>query len=222
MRDILGVLVSTGFVVLVLVVAQLMVTRRIVTAPVARKIIHISVAHWWLIAMAMNESLVAALIGPVFFVAFNFVAKKLDLMRALEPKGESSYGTVYFPISLIVLVFFTFGGHFATAVGAVGCLVLGYGDGLATLFGRALRSPRLRIFGATKTVAGSATMFLASAVVVYVVAVLSEFPAGPAILAALATAAVATVLEAATPFGLDNITVPIGSALFYGIMFAPV
>lgn len=221
MSEVIGVFVSTGFVFVVIVVAQLLVRSGALEPPVTRKMVHISVAHWWLIAMTLNSTLVGALVGPVFFVVFNFVSKKLGLMKALEPEGETGYGTVYFPISLVVLVFLTYGGPLPLFVGAAASLVMGYGDGLATLVGTAIPSPSVRLFAGRKSLAGSATMFLASAAVLFVVSIAGGFSVGTAVGAATAVAAVATIVEFFAPFGLDNITVPITTAVFYGFVFVP-
>ncbi len=221
MSEIVGVIVSTGFVFLVIIVAQLLVRSGTLDPPVTRKIVHISLAHWWLIAMTLNRTIAGALVGPIFFVVFNFVSKKLGLLKALEPEGETGYGTVYFPVSLVVLVLLTYGGPLPLFVGAAASLVMGYGDGLATLAGKALPGPSVRLFGGHKSLAGSATMFGAAAVVLFLVSTTSGFPIETAIAAAAAVSAVATIAELFAPFGLDNITVPISTAVFYGFVFVP-
>ena len=101
---------------------------------------------------------------------------------------------------------------------ALGCAVLGmgYGDGLASLVGRHVRSPKLWK-DSKKTVAGSATM----AVVTFIVVLLVKhfYGSGDNILLSAAVCSVgATLVEALTPFGLDNISVPLTIYVIAGLL----
>ncbi len=100
----------------------------------------------------------------------------------------------------------------------VGVLVMGWGDGCAGLLGARFGKTGIRIWGRKKTVPGTATMLLVSFVVTLVVMMASRPPASglPAAAAvSLATAAVAVCLELVTPWGIDNLTISVGSALFF-------
>ena len=66
-------------------------------------------------------------------------------------------------------------------------------------------------------------MFLASVVVTLLLILVSGNPAPSlpmTVTACLSTATVATCLELFTPWGLDNITIPVGTALFFSGAFA--
>jgi phytol kinase len=221
MGEIAGIIVAFAFIFAVIGVAQLLVTRKAVTPPVARKIIHISVAHWWLIAMAFHEALWAALVGPIAFIVLNYLSYRGQVVTAMDSDDSSgNLGTVYFPISLLVLVVLTFGGNMPLYVGAIGVLVMGYGDGLASLFGTHFGRPHRTIFRSSKSFVGSVTMFVASSLVTLTVISVSGSFSGSLILAALVTGAVATLIEYVTPFGLDNLTVPILTSLFFAGVLA--
>jgi phytol kinase len=107
-------------------------------------------------------------------------------------------------------------------VGGIGVLIMGWGDGLASVVGeRAGR--QFRVWGGRKSLAGSAAMFAASLVVCLVFTLLfGRRLSGslPILAAAAATAALAAGVELLTPFGLDNLTVPLLSSLFYLGVFA--
>ncbi|MBO4394531.1 MAG: hypothetical protein J5800_09325, partial [Spirochaetales bacterium] len=104
---------------------------------------------------------------------------------------------------------------------AMGCAVLGmgYGDGLASLVGKATKSKRLGSW-TKKTVAGSLTM----ACITFIIVVLIEIYIGRTsfssqlMLISLLTSVVATAVEALTPFGLDNLSVPIAIYLILGFV----
>jgi phytol kinase len=130
-------------------------------------------------------------------------------------------GTIYFPIALLVNVLLTWAGSIPIWIGGLGIMIMGYGDGLASLVGERFGRRPIIIFGNRKSVAGTVTMFLASAAVSAVfILVFADAPSqgitAPTVaVAALTTAAAATLIELLTPFGLDNLTVPIITALLF-------
>jgi phytol kinase len=74
----------------------------------------------------------------------------------------------------------------------------------------------LRVFGSRKSLTGNLTMLVVSfAVLALLIAWQGLSPVLPA---AVGLALVATLVEAMTPFGLDNLTVPLASALAYGMV----
>jgi phytol kinase len=127
------------------------------------------------------------------------------------------------------MVLLTWGGPVPIWMGGLGILVLGWGDGLASIVGERTGSGILKVLGNRKSLAGSATMFVASSFVTLAFFLVFALPnealvagglvasigtAATVTVGVLATALVATVVELVTPFGLDNLTVPIVTALF--------
>lgn len=219
-----GVILSFVFVFGVLGVAGLLLKRQVVSATVSRKLVHIGVAHWWLIAMYFFDDWRYAIVGPVAFILINLASYLFRLLPAMEHEVRSrNLGTVYFPVSLLVLVLLSWAGTMEIWVAGIGIMVLGYGDGFASLFGEQYARSNFRVFGNDKSVIGSLVMFFASLAVVIVFIVAFGGPqwgTGEILVAGLATALVATVVETLTPFGLDNLTVPILTALFCSAVFA--
>ena len=95
---------------------------------------------------------------------------------------------------------------------SVGCAILGmgYGDGLAALVGRKLGNRKLN-FKSNKTVAGFGTMATVTFIIVFIVKLSfgTTAPVYLVFLLSIACALIAALVEAYTPFGLDNITVPL-------------
>ena len=224
MSDLIGLLIAYLTIPAIIAGAQLLLSAHLVDATVARKLIHVGVSHWWLIAMRFHTSTAFALVGPVSFVLINALVYRYHLLSAMEePDHRRNLGTIYFPISLIVLVMLSFTGPMPKYVGGIGVLVMGYGDGLASIIGTRFGSRRIPLFGGSKSVAGTLAMGLVSACVVAIF--VGRFHAhggdpGFLLLSAVSTALVATALELGTPFGMDNLTVPIGTALFFLAVFA--
>lgn len=220
MNNLLGLGLSYVFVFLVLAAAAYLQKRLGISAEVTRKIIHISVSHWWLLLMFFFDNLLYAVIGPISFIAINYLSYRYHLMPAMELKeSRKNLGTVYFPISLLVLVILGFLDVIPLYAGAVGIFIMGYGDGFASLFGQEYGRNKMVTWGGTKSSLGTAVMFCMSAAVTGIITYFFH-PAGrdPAtvLMIMFVIAGTATAVEVVTPFGLDNITVPIVAALLYG------
>ncbi|MFW5745283.1 MAG: diacylglycerol/polyprenol kinase family protein [Spirochaetota bacterium] len=225
-----GIVVSFGFVFGFIGIAQLLLRTGRISPSVTRKVVHIGVAHWWILAMIFFDRWEFAVVGPAAFVLINLASYLFRLFPAMEHEKRSrNLGTVYFPVALLACVLLTWAGPVPVWVGGLAILVLGWGDGLASIVGENRGPGSLTVFGTTKSIAGTVTMFVASTVVVtvFVLLFLAPGPLGsaggdPAVAALvvriLATALVATLVELATPFGLDNLTVPIVTLLFFHLV----
>lgn len=212
-----GLLISYAFIIAILLSVNLAARKQLLRQNTARKIIHIGVCHWWLIAFAMMDSLIWTLIGPVSFIIINFLIARYNLIPGMNSSDGRNYGTVYFPVTLVVLVLAVYRLGMSPFIGGIGVMAMGWGDGMASLIGENIKSPEVKIWGNRKSLAGSVAMFLFT----FAAALIGLLFFGcrvPGILfgAAAAAAACGTVFEFITPFGLDNITVPVSvSALLF-------
>ena len=130
-------------------------------------------------------------------------------------EGGHHLGLVFYAISYTILA-----SVFSTKpyIIAAGILPMAYGDAAASLVGEKFGAKKFCLF-AKKSVEGSAAMFtitLASLAVSFLF--FSQFyslPIATSFFAIFAVAITSTFIEALTPKGFDNITVPlIGSLLF--------
>ncbi len=234
-----GIVVSFGFVFGFIGIAGLLLRAGRISPAVTRKVVHIGVAHWWILAMIFFDRWEFAIVGPAAFILINLASYLFRLFPAMEHEKRSrNLGTVYFPVALLACVLLTWAGPIPIWVGGLAILVLGWGDGLASVVGEGRRSGSLTVLGNRKSIAGTATMFVASTVVITVFVLLFLAPgplahtasASVAWLAAgdpvvwtivvriLATALVATLVELVTPFGLDNLSVPLVTILFFHLV----
>ncbi|MFP4362363.1 MAG: diacylglycerol/polyprenol kinase family protein [Spirochaetia bacterium] len=223
MPNIVGLVVSYFYIFLFIGIATAAMKFGKISTGLSRKIIHIGVSHWWLIAMYFFTSPFWAMIGPITFIILNALSYKINIFEAMDAGGKkSNLGTVYFPISLLVLVLLAWNGNIPLYAGALGVLIMGWGDGLAAIVGsRGLKSPKINLFGINKSLSGTLTMFAVSIIVAVVI--LSVFNPALAVTSILLQAGVlslfATLIELFTPFGIDNLTVPILTAVFYQAVF---
>jgi len=213
--DTIGLILSFVFVFAAIGLADFIYKRKLLSPFATRKIIHISVAHWWLMAMFMFSSLRTAIVGPIFFIIFNFVSLKFKLVKAMEAERDNSnWGTVLFPVSLLIMVILCWSLWMPFWIGAAGILVLGWGDGLASLVGRRYGQSKIPVFDGKKSWLGSISLAVAASIVVAVIlAVFSSASVLTLLLIALLTGLTAAIVELFTPFNLDNLSLPFAVAL---------
>jgi len=137
--------------------------------------------------------------------------------------GGHKYGLVLYAVSYSVLALFFSSKPYIIAAGI---LPMAYGDAAASIVGQKFGRHRYNNISSPKSVEGSMAMLATclSGLLVcllffsffYPISILSSA------LASLGTAIVATVCEALTPRGFDNLTVPLFSAMvFLLLMGAP-
>jgi phytol kinase len=214
MTNVYGLILSYVFVFLIIGLSTVLQKKNIVGEEGARKFIHIGVSNWYLIAWYFFDNVWLAIIAPITFIILNYVSYKQNIFKAMERGGEGNLGTVYFPISLLILVYITFGPLNSPYIGALGILVLGYGDGLAAVIGSKYGKHQLKH---GKSLEGSITMFLASFIVSAFILAFSI--STPWFLIAIFIALIATIIELYTPRGLDNLSVPLMVSLLYYVLF---
>lgn len=198
-------ILSFVLVFFVIAVATLLQKKNLVSEEVSRKIVHIGVANWWFF-MFMFDNVWVAIIAPVIFVILNYISHRKNIFSAIERKGNSDLGTVYFPISLVAIVLLS---HFFDSLiaGTVAILILGYGDGITAIVGK--KFGKKKVFN-DKSLVGTLTMFVVSAIVTTLVLVFgTSLSALNVFLFALIISIVASVVELITPKGFDNLSIPL-------------
>jgi phytol kinase len=103
-------------------------------------------------------------------------------------------------------------------IGAMGILIMGYGDGFAAIIGSKYGKHSFKIIDSTKSLEGSAAMFVFSFIVSLIIMLIhadQNF-----LVYSFIIALVAMFTELFSVFGLDNLTVPlITSYLYYLLSF---
>ncbi len=211
MNDYIGLALSFTYLGIVLFIALKLEKR---PYELSRTFVHIMSANWWLIASIAFKSPWLVSIVPLFFVIFNAVTFFFGWFPAInyQPDGKN-FGTVYYALSTLFLTYVSFQPGSSLMIGGVGLFVMGYGDGFAAFIGRKWGKHPFQIFQAKKSLEGSVTMFVVSFAVLY--AYLTYASGSVSIMLCLTIALVATLVEAISPWGLDNILVPLITALFY-------
>jgi phytol kinase len=213
MNDFIGLALSFAYLGIVLLIAM-----RLEKQPyeLSRKFIHIMAANWWLIASVAFKSPWLASIVPLFFVVFNLLTFFAGWFPALNKQIDGrNFGTIYYALSTLFLTYVSFQPGSSLLIGGVGLFVMGYGDGLASLVGRRWGKHPFQLFQAKKSFEGSVTMFVVSFTVLF--AYLSYATGTAPLMPCLIIALISTLVEAISPWGLDNILVPLIASFAYFI-----
>lgn len=212
MNNWIGILVSYIYIVLVIVGAKLFERKG---KEASRKFIHIMLGNWWFIAMYYFTNILFAAFVPATFVIINYLSYKKDIIKVMEREKQDGLGTVYYAISLLILVIVSFGIYKMPSLGLIPNLVMAYGDGLAGLVGKGIKSKKYKLSDTKKSVAGSITMFIISSILIggYLAFWhVNEFWATPHWpLVSVLIGFVITAIEAISAKGTDNVTVPLGT-----------
>lgn len=210
MQNWIGILVSYIFIFLMIIGGKLFEK---VGKEASRKFIHIMLGNWWLIAMYFFNNVWFAAFVPLTFVIINYISYKKDIIKVIEREEnkKDGLGTVYYACSLLILVIITFGVLNKPILGLVPIFVMAFGDGLAAIFGKLIKSKKYKVYDTEKSIAGSLTMFIVSFIIIsiYLIYINNPFWYLKAIIISL----IITVLEAISIKGTDNITVPIATLI---------
>lgn len=215
--DGLGIALSFAYVLMVVGVAEGLRRSGRISFDVSRKIIHVGVGTWIVPTILLFDRAWAAALPPAVFVLLNLGSRKLGLVKAMEEEAGENRGTVLFPLAFVILILLLWdqpGGRIALAAGI---LVLAWGDAAAALIGRRWGRHRYRVGSGWRSLEGSLAMLLVSILAIVVVGqFVAETPYAP--LLVLAAAGTATLLEAASRWGADNLLVPLGTSfLLWGL-----
>jgi phytol kinase len=188
-----------------------------VSPEVTRKIVHIGVGNVILLAWWLNTPTWMGVSASVVFSLVALLSYWLPILPGINSVGRVSLGTFFYAVSVGVLTLaFWPSGYPAFAV--LGILTMTWGDGMAALIGQAYGRHPYQLWGMTKSWEGSGTMLGVTFGVTLGVLVGVYGVSGTTIAIAFMVAISATALEAFSKFGIDNLTVPLGSAfLAFGL-----
>ena len=175
-----------------------------------RKVVHIGTGHVLLIAWWLQIPTWLCVSAGVTFTAIALASHHTNILPMLNDVGRKTYGVFYYALSITVLVGLLWDHHPQYAV--IGVMVMSWGDGMAALIGKRFGKHTFIYMGNKRSLEGSLAMFVTSLIVM-----LGIFSSGHSLSArdigvAIPVAAIAAMLEAFSPGGTDNLSVPLASA----------
>ncbi|ACQ70949.1 MULTISPECIES: diacylglycerol/polyprenol kinase family protein [Exiguobacterium] len=194
-------------VVLVFLVGLEQVGKRLGwTDETIRKSVHIAVGHWSLLAVWLMDSWYVAAVPLIFFTFANAVL----LYKSPSPVHQTerkSFGTVYYPIALLIILYFFFESEPIAFL--AGSLVLAWGDGMAALIGRKYGTVVYDLYGQKRSFQGSIAMFLSSYAVLFLLFLWNDVVLWQVVTYGFIISIIATLTEAISYRDWDNFTIPI-------------
>lgn len=213
--DALALLLSYLYVTAILGLGETIRRRAGLPVDFTRKVVHVGVGLWIVPTLMLFQDWRWAIVPPATFVLLNLVSYRTSLVGAMEEADKRNLGTILFPMAFIVLIAW-FWPKARPDVVAGGILVLALGDAAAALVGRRLGRHRYRVGGSTRSLEGTGAMVVMSAVALF--AATSLFPSAVSVPALLGVACLAGVLEAVSVWGIDNLVVPVGTAIALSVL----
>jgi len=200
-----------GLVVLLAVSLQ---AWKVVEPEVIRKVVHIGTGNVILFAWWLKIPAAVGIGSSILFSLVTLLSYRLPLLPGINSVGRKSLGTFFYAVSIGVLIacFWQHAPQFAV----LGVLVMTWGDGFAALIGQRWGRHQYHVAGIQKSWEGSLTMLAVSGLVSGLILLSIYGNLWQIWLIAAGVAVAATALEACSNLGIDNLTVPLGSA---GIAF---
>ena len=177
---------------------------------IVRKIIHIGIGPLIPIAQFLKINQNSALIFTGIVSLMVFINYTYKLFPTIEDVDRKSYGTLFYCLSLFILIYL-FWDKDPYALTS-GFFIMTFGDGLAGLIGKSFNSKSWIFFKQKKSLFGTMTMFLTILIVVCSIGYAQQNSLN---LNYFTIAFFATLLEQFSVLGIDNLIVPIASALFF-------
>jgi len=178
---------------------------------ITRKVVHIGAGHVILIAWWLGIPAWAGIAASAIFSLVALLSYRFPILPGINSVGRKSLGTFFYALSIGLLIIW-FWSQGLPQYAAIGILTMTWGDGMAALVGQRLGQHPYQIWGEKKSWEGSLTMLLVSYGVCASVLLGLQGPQLATWVVAAAAAMVATLLESASKYGVDNLSVPLGTA----------
>lgn len=208
--DIIGLAFVYAYVIILLLISEKILKKH---PRISRKFLHIMVGNILFILPLFKTWWVITFLAAFPFVILTFLMSPYSPIKSVKDKlSESGHGLglVYYSISWTVLALLFFDKPWIIAVGIA---AMSYGDGMASLIGENFGRRKYNLTGDTKSIEGSLTMFIVLILTLGIVLTYYGMPFS--FISLVVIAFVATLLEAITPRGLDNISSCFGAVITY-------
>jgi dolichol kinase len=220
--DYTALVASYGYVLTIIAIAEFM--RRIAGRPMefTRKFIHVGVGMWVVGTVLLFETWYLTLIPPITFVVINAFAHWKGTFKSMDTGEKGYFGTIYFPISFAAVLYFFWSQPVLTVASL---MPLTWGDAMAAILGQRYGHYRYRQGAHSRSLEGSIAMFFWSWASTFAALLFMPFLFGRwygswllALFESAAVALVCTIVEALSPWGIDNLTIPAAAVLVLNLL----
>jgi dolichol kinase len=211
--DIAGVLLVYIYVAILILISEKILSNY---PEGSRKFLHIMTGNiaFLLPIFITREVMAFAAAAPFIFLTFLMSPyTPIKSIRSRTSTAGHGMGLVYYSITWTILAYLFFDNM---VVIAISILAMSYGDGLASIFGTKFGKRKYNIFGDQKSYIGSLSMFVFTFITIIIALIYYEITITYYILLVmLFISVIAALVEALTPKGLDNLTVPFVCVVLY-------
>jgi len=226
LTNLILMLLSYIYIVSIIFVSNKLAKILMWSQETSRKILHILIGNLSFILPFFTQSIFPVMVAAPF-VLVTFLVSPYSPIKSLKrplvglqdtTKKGHSLGLVFYSISYTVLAALFFHTPYVVAAGI---LPMAYGDGAASIIGEHYGRRKYKILS-QKSLEGSLAVFVGSflsllfGLVFY--SLFFQFSAVEMIGLSLWTAVIATVVEAISPLGFDNLTIPVICAILFSII----
>ncbi len=185
----------------------------------SRKLVHVLVGVLLSFAPFILNAAWPALALGILFVGINYFALKNNSFKGMHTTERLTYGTVYFPLAFVFLVWIYWDRN--PAIFLTSMLILTFADTIAAVAGEQFTYPKyFTLWSDRKSLPGSIAFFFTALIIVfflfpYFTSLEAEqifLPLQSRILLAVITAFIATLAEATSRQGSDNLSLTLAGA----------
>jgi phytol kinase len=157
-------------------------------------------SHWYILILGL------------FFFLLLLVAKRMKLFNSIDAVNRKTGGSYLLPVS-VYLVFYIASTYGNNLLFFLPILLLGISDPLAGFVGTYYRNSIKKItlfnYQLDKTILGSSVFFASTLIITLVTLYLFDYELPKLLFLSILIAAATTVTELLSPYGTDNLTVPL-------------
>jgi phytol kinase len=204
----------------IVLLAETLYRRAGTDSELVRKVVHIGTGNVILVAWWLRIPTFVGVWASIVAGAIALLSYYIPILPGINSVGRKSLGTFFYAISIGVSIAWFWPQqqyHYA----AIGILVMTWGDGLAGIIGQNFGKHPYTVWGINKSWEGTLTMGVTSYFVSWAILLVTQGNIWQTWLVPLAVALVATSLEAFSKYGIDNLTVPLGSAALSFLLNRP-
>ncbi|OZH53228.1 phosphatidate cytidylyltransferase [Hydrocoleum sp. CS-953] len=196
---------------IILILAETLNRFAKVDPEMSRKVVHIGTGNVILLAWWLEIPAWVGITAGIISAAIALISYRLPILPSVNSVGRKSLGTFFYAVSIGILIGW-FWSIQQPQYAALGILIMAWGDGLAAVIGQNFGKHPYQVWGMKKSWEGSLTMFFVSYTVSSLILLAVQGNIWQTWVVTIPVALAATLLETLSKVGLDNLTVPLGSA----------
>lgn len=202
----INVLISLAAIFILLVISELLWRGHKLSDELTRKIVHVSVAvfvAFWPYYMDYRQ---IQLVAIAFLVGI-IVSRYFHIFRGILHVKRKTFGDLFFPLSILILAIL----EPESLVFTIALLHIGLSDGIAALVGKRIgKKNQYKVFGQTKSVAGTLTFIVISFAILVIAKYLNPHETiGLSWLNVVILPPILAFVENVSAFGADDLTIPL-------------